>query len=274
MLSAFLFKLRSQRGSTRSSIHMKHITYNIKHKTRGGTHVTSYKLRDSQDGVTLVISIILLASVTFISFALSTLILREISATRLILRTEPAISAANAGGEVAIYRLFRESGNVSATGGTLSQSGAVYDIAADLYDNPYLFTIPPNGVISVGLYDAENPNNKITDYGSVTITNNAGGSTIRISLVSWSDPGTELWCSSLTMNAGATSVTCSLASLPDDRYLLTIENIPSCPACNAIGQVRALDESGQPKGVPSDNPQIEVTGTSGEVERKIRIDIQ
>lgn len=253
---------------------MKHITYNIEHKARTPPHVTSYKLRNGQSGVTLVISIILLASVTFISFALSTLILREIGAARLILRTEPAISGANAGGEVAIYRLFRESGNVAATGGTLSQSGAVYDIVADLYDNPYLFSIPPNKTISVGLYDPENPNNQVTGYGSVTITNNAGGSTIRISLVSWSDPGTEL-CG-LTISAGAAPYTCPSLSSLDDRYLLTIENIPGCPACNATGQVRALDDGTppQPKGVPSDSPTLQVTGTSGEVERKIEINIE
>ena len=51
----------------------------------------------SEEGVTLVISIVMLGTLTFISFGLSTVILREIQASRLILTSEPAFAGANAG---------------------------------------------------------------------------------------------------------------------------------------------------------------------------------
>lgn len=223
--------------------------------------------KGAEDGVTLVISIVLLASVTFITFALSTLLLREIGATRLILLTEPALSGANAGGEVGLFRLFREVGSVG-TSGQLQQSGASYEIVPDLYDDPYLFTVAPQATITVGLYDAENPANKATGYGSVTIINNniLTSRPINVTIVSWADPSTILCGFNLGVGQ---SQTCSALNSMDDRYLITITNTAN--SGNATGQIQAFDESGQPKGVPSASPDLQVTGRSGQVQRKIEI---
>ncbi|MBI2637940.1 MAG: hypothetical protein HYW88_03495 [Candidatus Sungbacteria bacterium] len=222
-----------------------------------------------QSGITLIVAILLLASVTFISFALSTIILREIGAARLLLRSEPAISGANAGGEVALFQLLREAGSIG-TSGQLPESGASYQVTANLYDDPYLFTVSPQATITVGLYDAENPANQTTGYGSVTISNNPGGQPIVVSIISWSQPEVILY--SQTLGVGQSSSQIPLDSF-DDRYLITITN--NTAAGLATGQVQAFDESDPPtpKGVPSNTPDLQVTGTSGNVQRKIEINL-
>lgn len=222
----------------------------------------------SQSGVTLIIALVMLASVTFISFSISTIIIREIGSARLVLKTEPAISGANAGGEVGLYQLLRQTGQIT-SGDTLSTSGAQFQVTTKLYDNPYPFSIPAGSTLSVALYDATNFNNPAADYGSVTITNNeAGSNPIKVQIYSFGDlvnPVCEY-----NLGLGQNSVPpCQLTSA-DDRYRIVIT--PN-GGQNAAGQITTTDNNGAPKGVPSNNPSISVTGLNGEVQRKIQINL-
>jgi hypothetical protein len=230
----------------------------------------NFKKLKLEEGMTLIVSVVLLASVTFISFSISTMLLREITATRLILQSEPAISGANSGGELALFRLLRGAGSVGSSG-SLPQSGANYQVEPQLYDNPYIFTVAADHTASAGLYDAENPNNKAADYGSFTITNYGPGVSkpIKIRVVSWGEPDTEICSQNLGIGQ---SFTCSGLNRPDDRYLITIEN--TSHSGSASGEIRAFDDAGQAKGVPSDSPGMKVTGQSGTVIRKIQINLQ
>src|SRR3989338_3467877 len=164
----------------------------------------------SQSGVTLIIAIIMLAAVTFISFSLSAVILREINAARLILKTEPAISAANAGGEVGLYKLMRNLGQ-TATSGQTPQSGSSYQVVPDLYDDPYVFSVVAGAVIKVGLYNPENVSDEDADYGRVTLTNNTSGSgPLKVTIYSWSDSEDPIAsCNGVTVVDGS-SFSCSL----------------------------------------------------------------
>lgn len=221
----------------------------------------------NQSGITLVLAIIMLFSVTFISFMLSTIIIREIKTARLILKTEPAISAANSGGEVGLYQFLGGTGGVNTTG-SLVESSATYQVVADLYDNPYNFSlnVESAAVVKVPLYDAENPDNQNADYGSVTIKNISGWP-IKVEIFSWSDPA-NAFCQSPAIVGGG-EYTCSALNRLDDRYLLVINLIPG--AKDAIGQITATNNAGQPKGLPSDSPTLMVTGTNGDVQRKLEI---
>ena len=131
-------------------------------------------LAASQSGVTLIISIVLLAAITFISFVLSVIVIREIGATRTTLRSEPAIAAASAGGEIGMYRFLREKKNEISPTGTTPRSGATYTIETDLYDNPYPFLIQSTTtpIINIALFDADDIDNKNAGYESLTFKNN------------------------------------------------------------------------------------------------------
>ena len=221
-----------------------------------------------QKGVTLVISMIMLGTVTFISFSLAAIILREIKTARLILASEPAISGANAGGEVGIYKFIRSLGNVGVANPPLPQSGAAYQVAPDLYDDPFPYTVDSQKTINVGLYDAENINNQTSRvYGSVQIFLTAGGP-VRVTVYSWSTPtGPVAGCDDRLLTFGTSPLTCTPLNGADKRYVVSIVDQNN----GATGNVKGFAPDASPLGVPSDAPVLDVTSTSGKTERKIRI---
>lgn len=216
----------------------------------------------NQGGVTLVIAVVMLAAVTFISFAISTVIIREIGAAQLILRTEPAISGANSGGEIALYRLLRELGGTT-TSGTTPQSGASYEVSPRLYVNPYSFSINDGRELRIGLFDAERSTKKTGNYQSSSVQN-LGSGPFRVTIFSWSDTATPI-CPTQMLVQGS-SMSCPLNHPTDDRYIVVI-----APTANqAAGEIRATREDGS-LGVPADRPEMEVVGRSGNVQRKLEI---
>lgn len=230
--------------------------------------MTNYK---NQEGVTLVVAIVLLSAVTFVSFSLSTVALRELKSARLVTNAEPAFAGANAGGETGLYRLQRGAGSISSSNQSLSQSSATYDIIADLLDDPYLYTVAGGQTLNVGLYDPENTNNQDLLYRSVRVANQVNP--IRVTVASWFNPNNPV-CNNINVPPGG-ALTCTLVG-PDYRYLVTLVNLG---AGTSNGTVQAFDGSGiltgplsaVPAGIPSDKPSIEITGKSGEVRRKIQI---
>lgn len=222
-----------------------------------------------EQGITLVLSLVLLASVTLISFALSALILREIQGARLTLRTEPAISAANSGGEIGLYRFFRQVGGATPPSGSLPQSQATFSVIEDLYDDPYVFgtNAASGGQAVVALFDASNLNNAAANYGEVTIFNDSASSIISYEVFSWSDPVNAV-CQG-TIGSSSSAICGSLSHPTDDRYLVVIQ-VTSGPL-NITGRVRAKDNFLNPRGIPSDEPRLNSTGRNAEVQRKIEI---
>lgn len=220
-------------------------------------------LLKKEQGVTLVVAIVLLAAITFISFSISTIVIREIVAARLTLKSEPAISAANSGGEVGLYRLFRETGGV-AVSGSLAQSGVTFQVTPDLYDDFYAFTAPAGQETRVLLYDAENINNPAADFGSAAIQMDPGSGIATYRITDWTNVETTLY--SGTLGAGGTTGELSLNS-SDDRYIIYI----LAGSAVVSGKVTATNTAGAPRGIPSDNPKLNVKGTNGPVQRRIEI---
>jgi Tfp pilus assembly protein PilX len=213
-----------------------------------------------QEGVTLVIALVMLASVTFISFSLSTIILREIAAAQLILKTEPAINAADAGGEVGLYQVLRQTGNTVTTG-TLAQSGASYQVVENLYANPYTVVIAAGQGSQVALYDPTNPNNLNANYSRVTVTVDHPSTVTIYSLGDLSNP----ICGTPVNDSGTFTCNPLTPQNGDGRYFIVI-NPTGNQAVNV--QVTAL-----PNGVPAVSPNLNVTGNNGSVQRKIQIDL-
>lgn len=218
----------------------------------------------NQQGVTLVVAVVLLAGVTFVSFSISTVIIREIASARLVLLTEPAISGANSGGEIGLFRFLREIGGTSTSGST-PQSNATYQVTPDLYDDPYVFNIANGAKIRVGLFDAETTTKQTNNYQSVTITSTANNP-FEVAVYSWDDTKNS-YCAKQTISQNG-QYSCSLNAV-DDRYIIEIEPTGN----NASGQISAIRNDGS-RGIPSDSPNMDVLGQSGNVQRKIKIDLE
>ena len=220
---------------------------------------------DYESGVTLLIAIIMLASVMFISLSLSSVVLREIGATRQVLQTEPAITGSDAGGEVGLYAVLRQTGLFSEQR-TLPQSGVSYDFQTDQFDSPYVFTIPAGSLLEVRLYEPEDPANAALDYGTLAINGLSG--TVNITVYSYGDIFNAMACSG---SAGSgTPFSCPLSSA-DDRYLVVVD--PSNDFAALTGQMDTTNAGGQAKGVPAISPTIVVTGTLNDVQRKIEVNL-
>jgi Tfp pilus assembly protein PilX len=69
---------------------------------------TSNKLRASQSGVTLLLAILILSAIMAISFSIATILFIEIRTSSDLLRTEPALYAAEAVTEEALFKFKRE----------------------------------------------------------------------------------------------------------------------------------------------------------------------
>lgn len=226
--------------------------------------MTNSKLQipnSKESGVTLILAVVMLAAITFVSFSLSTIVIREIGGARVLLKTEPAISGALAGGEVGLYQLMRELGGTTTSGST-SPGGASYQVVSDFYDDPYLFTSTGTQVV-VGLFNVENPNNRNPGYQSITIQNNGGSTPIKVNVISWSDPGNPV-VADVVLSGG--SILQRDLSRVDDRYLVVMEPVVAGSFAGSL--------SAPSLGVPSDNPGIDVTGINQDVRRKIEINLQ
>lgn len=230
------------------------------------------RFRFGQDGVTLVVAMVMLASVMFISFAISSIIIREIGVARVILSSEPAISGASSGSEVALYRLFREQSGTAATG-QLPQSGAGYQVVPDLYDDFYAFSATNGEEIKVGLYDAENPNNKQPSplYAAVSIINGPGNAQVQYRVNSWSYPDSGQAICTGSVSANSTSLQCPLSSGSDNRFVIFLQPVGGG---SATGRVVAYGQNGQVVGIPTDSQNLVVTGTAGTASRRIEVRIQ
>lgn len=222
-----------------------------------------------QDGVTLILGLVLLAAITLVSFSLSVIIIREIRTARILSKTEPAIAGANAGGEIGLYRMQRNiAGGIGATG-SMQQSQTNYTIVPNLYINDYPFSIITGQHLTVGLYDAEDFANQNLPYRSITVIN-ANGGPVKVDFFPWAD-STNIICSPNVPSGQST--TCNLAP-PDYRYVVSINKDSSGTTSGIIRAYSGSGGSGSQIGIPSDTPIIESTGITGEVRRKIQIKLK
>ncbi len=221
-----------------------------------------------QSGVTIVIALVLLATIGFISFSLSTVVLRSIRFSRVLQNSEIALAGANSGSEVSLFRFQRNIGNIGVINSPL-QSGASYDVLPNLSIEIYTQAVSQGQPAYINLYDPENINSTAPGFQTVRITN-AGPNNVDIDVIPWSNAGT-ITCS--FSNVGSTSRTCPTSGvLPPDRYQIFVR-MHSSGNQSATVRVTATGAGGQAKGIPSRTPSIDVVGKISDVKRKIRVDL-
>lgn len=222
-----------------------------------------------QSGVTIVIAIVLLATIGFISFSLSTVVLRSIRFSRVLQNSEIALAGANSGSEVSLFRFQRNIGNIAVVNSPL-QSGASYDVLPNLSTLVYTQAIAQGQPAYINLYDPENINSTAPGFGSVRITN-LGPNNVDADVYPWSNAGVNT-CSFSNIGSGSSRTCPAAGSLPPDRYQIYVR-MHSQGNQSATVEIRAFDSAGEPKGIPTKTPTIDVVGKISDVKRRIRVDL-
>ena len=225
----------------------------------------------SQEGVTIIVAIILLATISFISFSLSTLILRGIQFARVLQNSGLALSGAYSGGEISVFRFQRNSGGIAVTNSPLA-NGTLFDVYPNLTTLSYSAGASNPNPTVVNLYDADNIAATDAGYRAVSITN-LGPNNVDIDVYSWSDSSTPVVGCSYSNIGNNTTRTCSV--LGADRYQVVVRMQSASGGQTATVNVAGFADSSAsvPKGVPSQTPTIEVVGKMSDVQRRIRVNL-
>lgn len=220
---------------------------------------------EKQRGVTLLLSLLILGSITVIIFGIAAVTMNEIKTSSDLGRTEPAITAASASTEDSLYLLVRGLGTLaSCSSPTIDNSfgnGASTSTCADYYySNPYSFSLTSLGSQYFYLY---NPTNQTGNPGytavSLTMTN---GNTAQVWFCGFSVSNCGAGAANYTLSTGSPTVNISGLD-PTQRYTLVVKNTDS-----ANSEVFSL--TGTPQGLPSGVTTIKSTGSFRGTTRKIQ----
>lgn len=221
----------------------------------------------SEEGVTLLLAILVLSAITAIVFSIAAIAINEIKTSSDLTRTEPVLSAAEAVAEDSLFKLVRGLGSVS---GCISPSsttiaGVTVTTCASYYlDNPYSFNLAADAERDFYLY---NPTDQTQPPGytqvSVQITS---GST-----------GTVYFCAASVANciatpdatqtisvAGPTTWTSSALTTTQQYQLMIV---------NGSGGISGYTVTSTPNGLPAGTTTIQDSGKNQGVTRKLQITV-
>ncbi len=225
----------------------------------------------SQRGITLLMSVFVLAAVSAISFSVAALVLREIRSSRILSQSEPSLIAAEGGAETALF--FRIRGlnsytNQCPSGHTGSLGGAGFTVCNDYYDTPYFFSTSSTTNEVLLLNDPANPANSAAGYSSLSITATSGSaSVLQIRAYDLNSNNPVAIQTSLIVPGNVT-----LSGLnPNASYaVFLVPQSGSNP--NPIANGSAIGNGGS-KGIPSKNPSIISTGTRNTLIRRLEVQL-
>ncbi|OGE80369.1 MAG: hypothetical protein A2826_02845 [Candidatus Doudnabacteria bacterium RIFCSPHIGHO2_01_FULL_43_23] len=216
----------------------------------------------SQEGITLISSILVLASVTVVSFSIGALTLRELRASRQLSLSEPAINSAEAAAETALFFRLREINQLASTcptliSGSLS-TGSNYEFCSNLYDDPYYFNTASDNVRVVLLYNPADNTNPAAGYTSITITATSGTAVnFDVDAYDINAPGDLPKHTVVTVDGTAPLSPVVLGGLDSNKsYAVFLD--PGGSSLTANGTVNGT--TGSITGIPSESPSIEATG--------------
>ncbi len=221
----------------------------------------------NQDGVTLLISILVMSGLALISLAVGAFTIQEIRSSRATSLTEPAIAAAESGGEQAMWKIKRQI-NVNElntcptlTGGNLGNNTrsevcraygpAIVELSAGVAYDLYLYdpedingNLCMNDIYTAGEYTGCSG---AALYTNVTFERLNGTQPVQVSVTSLS--GAVVGSSNGT--TGTITISDPIAGSTDDRVRITISSAAAA----------TVEVNGLPLGVP-DRPIIRSHGCS------------
>lgn len=187
--------------------------------------------KEKESGVTLLITVFVVATVALISVTIGSFAIEEIRSSRAVVLSEPAIVAAEAGGEQSLWALKRGGvlNNCSNPTTTVLTNNTVV-VNCKTY-GPATFSLAGNTDFSFFLYDPDDINGNLDPgYTSVTVTNQSLVFTILV---------TVRRLTGEVVGVPTTVGTNSVVSIPlqnqpggDNRYKITLR-----PTGNSVAEV-------------------------------------
>ncbi len=256
-------------------------------------------------GVTLLLSILILSAVMAIAFSIATILLVEVRVSGELVRTEPAIYAANGITEEALFTVRRGYPRcVSNCGTNFSYSKSLGSTAMqsqeNLFNDPILNDTLPSTAVSVtsakryALYDPSDIN-RPSGFGQIKVKYKAGFSgQIHVYVCQFTAPqnfqstDSPPDCNNISSsdmlykNQGPTSQNQGLSSdqmtatmtLDPNKQQELIIFADTSPSVNRAIQIQAFDGSGSPKGLPYfGETVVDINAQSGNVTRSVRVKI-
>ena len=233
-----------------------------------------------QAGITLLLTILILAALSTIVFGLAAVTLNEIRTSADVALSDPVITADEAVNEDAMYAMVRGSakGTISSNCGspsTFTVNGvAVSACALVYYPDPYTFSVPAGSKQTFQLFNPSDwegtscstHGTNCPGYTSVSIVENSGSSTnVYLCYVATSgcDPANDIGVTGLSTGSPWTSGSLSGTS----QYQLVVDNTGSGSAANFT--VTTTTTAAPAYGLPSGTTNISVSGTANGITRKL-----
>jgi len=235
----------------------------------GGAH--------SQAGIALVTAVMVLASVSAISFAVSIFSLRELRASRQQAYSEPAIVSAEAGAETTLFFRMRKlasfNTNCPDSSSALLPSGqSGFSSCNQFYDDPYIFGTHHDSNEMVILNDPSNPSSMSAGYQRMMVTATSSVNSInlmRLDIYDMDDPASGPLFPQPTVTVGGATVNVNLN--PAKSYAVILVPLPTGVPGSVSGYIRGMNASGLVMGIPSKSPTISSTGSRQGLLRKLEV---
>lgn len=231
---------------------MKHVTHNMEHLKNELIH--------KQDGVTLLLTVLILGGVTLITVLISAFAISELRSSRAVILSEPAITAAETGGEQGIWELKR-SGSIQNSSVVLTNNAVVNK---SMFLSSATLKLKQSVPLSFFLYDPNNINGNLSPgYYSLIVTNRSPSFSISVIaqtidgqvFINGQNVGPNASVAIPAQQPSATNLV-NLSPGNDERYKVTLQ-----ANGNATVDVTATDSSGVSQGLP-DFPTVDSQGCS------------
>jgi len=229
----------------------------------------------SEKGVTLLLTLMILAAVSAIVFSISVIALNEVKTSADEINSEPAITGAEGMAEQMLYDNIRGL-NTSCTGTpqneTLSSSGVTTSfVNSYYYPGTYITTVAANSSQSLYLYDPCLPG-AAPNYTSLSVQMGATGNG-NVAVCSWNFANCQASpdVSGYSLSAGQTTTDVAGGPTPlisTDQYQIILTNTTGAP--ESFGLTTTSTSPGVITGVPAPIVTIITTGSLGGVTRKLQ----
>lgn len=188
----------------------------------------NYQLSTGQHGVTLLISVLVLASVSLITLTIGSFAISELRSSRAVALSEPAITAAEAAAEEGIYSLKRGGSipNCSGSKKTATLTDSRTTTSQCIFYSSATFEIRQQAPLSFYLYDPNNINGNLQPgYNYLVVTNKSSRFTVFVSVATVDG---QLFIANQAINPGGVATIPNSQNLPaispgtDERYRVTL----------------------------------------------------
>jgi hypothetical protein len=238
-------------------------------------HNNRRAIRKGQEGVTLLLTLMIMAALSAIVFSISAIALNELHTANNELSTEPAITAAEGIAEEQLFQDERGINTACNSSGTeqftMSNTKATY-LNSFYYDGAYNFSVSPNAEQDFYLYNPCSAGGSTApNYTSVAVSlQNGASSNAMVDLCTWTNTN----CSGdpdityATLYPGNTVTFDSSFINPSNQYVVAVIFGSAVGAGNFSIQTTSSDPT--ITGIPASEVTIVTTGNKDGSTRKLQ----